>query len=313
MECFASFDEAMNRASGLPGAGPSRVQRFLSKAKKGNLSMKHPNVTEPRNSIAMEGSLAKAIDASLAPVMTIPIDSVRVVAQDRRPIDADLVDALVASIRRDGLRTPIDVAKGTLVLCAGAHRLAACKKLGMNTIPARLLTPEQAKGWAAAENLFRGLRELDKSNELVRYVEAHGLATSSGKGGRQPHDKGYKRVADAIGWSRSRVREAYLHHALGDEIQAEVRAQGMDDHRGFLTKIAKMDVEAQRELLKQRAAEKKEHVPNGAMSARLGLSVAARNQKLTLLGDLWVESALKPIYDKLPVNAQLEFLRALRA
>lgn len=276
--------------------------------------MKNSNVTKSRTSNAMGGSIASAIDASLAPVMPIPIESVQLIEQDRRPIDADLVEALVASIQRDGLRTPIDVAEGTLVLCAGAHRLAACKKLGMNTISARILTPDQAKGWAAAENLFRGLRELDKSNELVRYVAAHGLAAfSGGKGGRQPHDKGYKRIADATGWSRSRVREAYLHHGLGEEVQAEVRTMGLDDHRGFLTKIAKMDVEAQRKLLKQRTAKKKEHVPNGAMVVRLGLSVAAQNHKLTILGDLWAESAIKPIYEKLPVNVQLEFLRSLRA
>ena len=140
--------------------------------------------------------------------------------------------------------------KGKCQVIAGAHRLAACGTLGMTTVLVRFLTPGQAKGWEEAENLFRHLPALDESVALVNYAEKKGLTTVPTGKGRQPHDKGYSRVADALGYDRKRVTEAYAHHALPDSIKSRVRLLRLDDNRKLLTKLSKIKTLAeQRKLL----------------------------------------------------------------
>ncbi len=86
-----------------------------------------------------------------------------------RPVDPDWVKALAVLIRDDGLKCPIEVfrAEGDAhwTLVAGAHRLDAVRRLGENTIEARVLDAKDVAGVfdlrlaEVSDNLFR--KELD--------------------------------------------------------------------------------------------------------------------------------------------------------
>lgn len=136
--------------------------------------------------------------------VVVPIDQIAVSEALRRPIDPMAVDRLARAISRSGKITPIDAVRRKTIagatkleLCAGAHRHAACKKLGLTEVPVAILTSARAKSWEPAENLFRHLRVLDESEAMVKYVAAEGILSEAvkQKGGKQPHDEGYSRMA----------------------------------------------------------------------------------------------------------------------
>src|SRR3954451_24444272 len=123
---------------------------------------KHIKVNRPGNkrlqAVTMTGTIA------------VPIEEITVSEASRRPIDPKAVDRLARAIARSGKITPIDVIRRKTItgatkleLCAGAHRHAACKKLGLTEVPVAILTAAQAKSWEPAENLFLHLRVLDES------------------------------------------------------------------------------------------------------------------------------------------------------
>ncbi len=68
----------------------------------------------------------------------VPLASVRRPLQ--RFLDEDKVEALMASIRQEGLREPIDLLEvdGQLWGFNGCHRVAAHERLGLPTIRARI-------------------------------------------------------------------------------------------------------------------------------------------------------------------------------
>lgn len=107
-------------------------------------------------------------------VITIAIDEIEV--QERlRPVTESLVKALAANIEREGLRLPIEVRRrrgGTWVLVAGAHRLAACRLLGHETIPALEWTgtAQEMRRREVMENLAR--------NELTQVERAQYVAAA---------------------------------------------------------------------------------------------------------------------------------------
>ena len=61
------------------------------------------------------------------------------------------------------------------------------------------------------------------------------------KGGRQPHDKGYSRIADALGYNNKRVADAFLHASLHSSVRDIVVSIGLADNQKFLTKLARMN------------------------------------------------------------------------
>jgi hypothetical protein len=77
-------------------------------------------------------------------VQVVPIESVIVLDPLRRPLNVANVYRLAKSIERDGHKIPIDVVllrtgiyRGRYKVISGAHRLAACEKLGMKKIMVR--------------------------------------------------------------------------------------------------------------------------------------------------------------------------------
>ncbi len=92
--------------------------------------------------------------------------------QARRSFDEAELDSLAESIRANGLLQPVTVRRlesGGYELVAGERRLRACKKLGMETIPAiiRACTEEETAALGLLENLQRA--------DLNPFEQAEGL------------------------------------------------------------------------------------------------------------------------------------------
>lgn len=110
-------------------------------------------------------------------VLRIPIDSIITEGQMiRADMSDDFVIELSNSISKLGLLQPIVVKlliKGKHQLLAGAHRLAACKRLGWSHIPAVIKTDlgsEPVKGIAFVENIIRKDMSLQEECEAVRML-----------------------------------------------------------------------------------------------------------------------------------------------
>jgi hypothetical protein len=260
--------------------------------------------------------------AAAEPIVWLSIDNVVVLDSARRPLDLDALSRMAKSIKRDGLNSPIDVvpfpAKGLFrnkyKVIAGAHRRAACAQLGMTKVPVRILTLEQAVGWEQAENLFRHMRVLDESEAMVDYAKKRGLADAPGhrRGGIQPHDRGYKRVADKTGWNRKRVANAYAHTALPENIKKRVRSLKLDNSGKLLTQLSKLTtISAQHDLLQRL------HTIQGARSKpklpkQHALTIAATRERVSALGSVWEVSQVKQAFDREPEEVQRAFLRSLQ-
>jgi ParB-like chromosome segregation protein Spo0J len=88
-------------------------------------------------------------------------------------------DALVASIRREGLLTPVlvlETGAGRCELVSGFKRLAACRRCAVDRIPARMAAsdadPVELLGAAIRENLATDpLNEAERHLALARYVQ----------------------------------------------------------------------------------------------------------------------------------------------
>ena len=95
-----------------------------------------------------------------------------------RPVDADWVDILAASIQERGLDTPVQLREsdeideiGRYRLVSGAHRLAAFRALGRTSIPAAIVDMDDLGARLAEidENLMR--RELSDLDRAVFMLE----------------------------------------------------------------------------------------------------------------------------------------------
>lgn len=120
--------------------------------------------------------------------MNIEIDWV-IVEESRRNIDWGVVDKLVESIKEIGLLNPITIDEG-YKLIAGAHRLAAAKKLGWTQIPCTMINIEdlQAKLAELDENLVRNQGSVIEQGEWLAekkriYEELHPETKANVAGG----------------------------------------------------------------------------------------------------------------------------------
>lgn len=174
-----------------------------------------------------------------------------------RALSEDAVDRLAASMREIGLRHPITVrvtddvmidgrpCDGVPVLVAGAHRLAAAKKLGWSHIDCVEVEddPIAAELWEIAENLHRlDLTKGQRDEHIRRYAELlesrrasegqHGLKVhpvmADGRRSGPQHEKSVAtEIAEQTGISRKTVVRAIKRqsqHAINvDELSdAEV-------------------------------------------------------------------------------------------
>lgn len=94
-------------------------------------------------------------------IQTLKIDHIKPYAHNPRNNDA-AVEAVANSIREFGMQQPI-VVDEDLVIIAGHTRWLACRRLGLDVVPAIIatgLSPEQVKAYRLADN---------KTNELATW------------------------------------------------------------------------------------------------------------------------------------------------
>ena len=106
--------------------------------------------------------------------MKINISDIRV-NDGRRKIDEENVMSLMNSIREVGLLNPITITQSH-ILIAGAHRLEACKRLGMENIECGVTDLDGMRAELAEidENLTRKeLNYIDQGEQLLRRKEIY--------------------------------------------------------------------------------------------------------------------------------------------
>ena len=177
--------------------------------------------------------------------ITVNID----VGKRLRPVNDVKVAAIADSMQRLGQLQPILVYrpdKMTVLLVAGAHRLAAAKRLGWEDIDVVFVTGDEIDRelQEIAENVHRAeLTALERDTQVARWAEltaakgaqlAHPVA-----GGQQPHEKGESKVARELGLDRTDVHRAVKVASISPEAQALARDAGLDDNRSALLDIAK--------------------------------------------------------------------------
>ncbi|MGQ9778092.1 MAG: ParB/RepB/Spo0J family partition protein [Thermodesulfobacteriota bacterium] len=109
-------------------------------------------------------------------IKEIPIEKIRIDNQMvRSEMDDDHISELSLSISTHGLLQPIIVSKiekeDAYQLLAGAHRLAAVKRLGWKRVLAKITkTPKSIKSIALLENIVRKDMSLEEEIEAVRML-----------------------------------------------------------------------------------------------------------------------------------------------
>jgi ParB-like chromosome segregation protein Spo0J len=168
----------------------------------------------------------------------------------RRALREDAMPTLMESIQRIGLQSPIAVrivdeidipgvgpVSNVPLLVAGRHRLEACRRLGMETVPVVDFDNERdARLWEISENLHRSellpVERAEQIDEWRRLTVEKFCPQVVGKGsGRRDHERGHEKTADALGISHETVRRAEKIAALPGEIREQAREEGWSQKR----------------------------------------------------------------------------------
>lgn len=138
--------------------------------------------------------------------------------QPRQTFDAERLDELAASIRREGVLQPIAVRyepdRDRYILLHGERRWRAATLVGLDVIPAVVRdVPEERR-------LLQQLMENVVREDLNAVDRAAALRTLKAQLG----DASWERVAEAVGIRRSRLFQLLGTEKLPDSVQAEIRA-----------------------------------------------------------------------------------------
>jgi ParB-like chromosome segregation protein Spo0J len=199
-----------------------------------------------------------------------------------REVDEAAVDVLSASMAELGLNTPISVRlipptsaikngenkpETAWVLVAGAHRLAAAKKLGWKTIMSIVVDADdvQAQLWEIAENLHRAeLTAQQRADHVAAYVrlrEKSGVLSqreTKPLGGRPKG--GLRAAARALGIDKSEAARAVKIASISAEVRAAVHVTKLNDHQSALLEIASLPtIEAQLAKVWEIASRRERH------------------------------------------------------
>lgn len=167
-----------------------------------------------------------------------PLSSIHVGERYRK--DLGDIDALAASIKAVGLLHAIvatNSPEGTLHLVAGQRRLEACRLLGWERIPVRVLRIEDLIRAERDENEVRmpfSPSEAVAIAAALRPIEqaaARERMSVGGKGGQLDHpSRAEDRIADAVGMSRNTLAkaEAVVEAAEADPVLAPL-VEHMDE------------------------------------------------------------------------------------
>ena len=206
-----------------------------------------------------------------------PIERIAVgnvfVPNGRRPVTEDNVLRLADSIHAMGLRTPISVryvdeinipGEGEVcnvaVLVAGAHRLEACKRLGMTEIDCLVIAGDEtdARLWEIAENLHRAeLTVAERAEHISEWMRITGEKQSAQLGPKGPighrPEGGINAAVRDLGITRQEGQRAAKIAKLSPETKEAAREAGIDDNQSALLRVAR-----EKDTVDQLAAIKRE-------------------------------------------------------
>lgn len=151
--------------------------------------------------------------------------------QVRKSFSESHINSLRESIQEDGLRHPLDVValptnedeEQQYLLVDGECRFRASEGI-LEALPCIVLSEETAKSWSLKANLLReDLNPMEKSDCLMRYMDASGLLTEDGKAARNALTK----ISETYGFSASMVSELFSLQKLPDDIKNAERENGL--------------------------------------------------------------------------------------
>ena len=154
--------------------------------------------------------------------------------QPRKKFDEEKIDELAQSIKEHGVFQPIIVKKSeaSYYIVAGERRYRACKKLGLQTIPAivRDVTDQTMAEVALLENLQReNLTHIEEANAYKMILDKYEFTQQE--------------VAERVGKSRSHVANTLRLLNLPQEIQQLVNDQKIEfGHAKILAGINDADL-----------------------------------------------------------------------
>jgi len=183
----------------------------------------------------------------------IAVDEIVIAATRRAPQN---IEELAQSIRAIGLLHPVTITE-ELHLVAGGNRLAACKLLGWQRIPAIVLALSALDAELAEidENLLRNeLSVLERAEHFARrkrLYEAKYPAAVRPKGGRSPKNGETvspfsQDTADKTGFSRRTIQhEIQIAYGLRDDTKALIRTTTLADQKRQLLDLARVEGQQQ--------------------------------------------------------------------
>ena len=151
--------------------------------------------------------------------------------QVRKSFPESHIKSLRESIQEDGLRHPLDVVpmaaqngeEQYYQIVDGECRFRATEGI-LEELPCIVLTEETAKSWSLKANLLReDLNPMEKSDCLMRYMDASGLLAEDGKAERNALTK----ISETYGFSASMLSELFSLQKLPDDIKNAQRENGL--------------------------------------------------------------------------------------
>lgn len=176
----------------------------------------------------------------------------------RTRLDDATVVALMDSIQRIGLQTPVTVRwkDEDVVLVAGRHRLEALRRLAVPLVEFNVIDGDErdARLWEIAENLHRAdLTELERDEHIAEWaklIEAKAqLAPSEHTGGRP--NKGINAAVRELGIDRTEAQRAVKIAALTPEAKQAAVETGRDNNQTALLKAASAPKEEQERVIRE--------------------------------------------------------------
>ena len=156
----------------------------------------------------------------------IQVPELRITSQ----IDHHLMEEMLASVRKEGILTPLNVAPrdGKYILIDGLHRLYVAKELELMTVPCmvQVATDGEIMTRNLITNRHRGKSNPAQEAKVIRYLA-------------QEEQKGIEEIVDATGLSDTWVRKLLAVAFLPTEIEHLIEDGYLSVTNAFhLTKLA---------------------------------------------------------------------------
>lgn len=180
----------------------------------------------------------------------------------RREIDPAMVKRLASSIDNIGLKHPITVRRrgDKYTLVAGLHRIEAHKKLGLDHIPACIvsMTNAEARMWEIAENLHRAeLTKLERSEQISEWVELVSDNLTETK--REGRPGAMAAASRELGIGEKEVERSIKIDGITDEAKQAAQDAGIDDNQSKLLEVAREAPERQVAKVRELVLPKTDH------------------------------------------------------